>query len=62
MVISLSAAVLFGVVVLFLVRGGAMRASGAFAAMLFGFFLASTGIAPTINDLIASTVGMLSSL
>lgn len=62
MVISLSAAVLSGAVVLILVRAGAMRTSGATAAVLFGFFLASTGIAPTINHLITSTLSALSSL
>ncbi|MET9847900.1 hypothetical protein [Streptomyces ossamyceticus] len=41
---------------------GYLRLWPALAAVLFGFTLASTGIAPAITSGITSVVGMLSSL
>ncbi|GAA2389395.1 hypothetical protein GCM10010420_11300 [Streptomyces glaucosporus] len=32
-----------------LIRGGSLKAGPALVAVLFGFFLASTGMAPAIN-------------
>ncbi|SCK47264.1 hypothetical protein [Streptomyces sp. WMMB 322] len=62
MVISLSAVVLFGAILLILIRHRAMHISGALTAVLFGFFLASTGIAPVINELLNSAQHALTNL
>lgn len=50
MILSVSAVVLFGVLLFVLLRNGALRAGSAIVAAMFGFFLASTGIAPAIHD------------
>ncbi|CAO0828952.1 hypothetical protein SMICM17S_11763 [Streptomyces microflavus] len=40
---------LFAVVLVVLIRGGSIKPGPALVAVLFGFFLASTGMAPSIN-------------
>ncbi|MEU5756749.1 hypothetical protein [Streptomyces sp. NPDC047829] len=62
MALSLSAAVLLGIIVAVLVKGGYVRVGSAVACTLFGFTLAATGLAPAINSGIASIAGLLSSL
>ncbi|WP_424864068.1 hypothetical protein [Streptomyces sp. MMS24-I29] len=62
MVVSLSAVILLGIIVFALFRGGYVRAWSALACAGFGFTLASTGIAPAINNGLASLAGLLSSL
>ncbi|MBT2414409.1 hypothetical protein J7I94_28345 [Streptomyces sp. ISL-12] len=62
MALSISAAVLLGIIVAVLVKGGYVRAGSAVACTLFGFTLAATGLAPAINSGIASIAGLLSSL
>ncbi|MFJ6889597.1 hypothetical protein ACIQRC_32745 [Streptomyces californicus] len=57
MALSISAAVLLGV----LVKGGYVRFGSALTCTLFGFTLAATGLAPTINSGLASLAGMVSS-
>lgn len=47
--ISLSVVVLLLVILVVMIRGGSIKPGPALVAMLFGFFLASTGIAPSIN-------------
>ncbi|GAB2881465.1 hypothetical protein [Streptomyces mayteni] len=54
MVISFSLALLFGVIMFFMIRGGAIRWGPAIVAILFGFSLASTGAADPINDFLTS--------
>ncbi|QNP63304.1 hypothetical protein [Streptomyces genisteinicus] len=49
MAISLSVVVLLLVILVVMIRGGSIKAGPAVVAVLFGFFLASTGIAPSIN-------------
>ncbi|MCQ6552909.1 hypothetical protein NPS70_06815 [Streptomyces sp. C10-9-1] len=49
MAISLSVVVLLLVILVVMVRGGSIKPGPALVAILFGFFLASTGIAPSIN-------------
>ncbi|MFI6639702.1 hypothetical protein [Streptomyces sp. NPDC050504] len=59
MAISLSAVVLLAVILVVLIRSGSLKAGPAVAAVLFGFFLASSGMAPTINnflDQVADTI------
>ncbi|MFF7986995.1 hypothetical protein ACFZDK_49315 [Streptomyces sp. NPDC007901] len=62
MALTVSLVVLAGVAVLILLRTGYLRIWPALAAGLFGFTLASTGIAPAITNAISSIAGMLSSL
>ncbi|MEV0688769.1 MULTISPECIES: hypothetical protein [unclassified Streptomyces] len=63
MAISLSVVVLLAIVLVVLIRGGSIKAGPAIVAILFGFFLASTGMAPSINrflDSIADTISSIS--
>ena len=63
MAISLSVVVLLAIVLVVLIRGGSLKAGPAIVAMLFGFFLASTNIAPSVNrflDSIAETISKIS--
>ena len=62
MVISLSLVVVAALIVLVLLRTGYLRLWPAVASTLFGFLLASTGIAPAITDTITSVTGWISSL
>ncbi|MDT0307593.1 hypothetical protein RM780_11535 [Streptomyces sp. DSM 44917] len=54
MVITFSLALLFGVIMFFLIRGGAIRWGPAIVAILFGFSLASTGAADPIQNFLES--------
>lgn len=49
MAVSISVVVLLAIAVLVLLRSGALRLLPALAAIGFGFFLASTGVADPIN-------------
>lgn len=63
MAISLSVVLLLAIVLVVLIRGGSIKAGPAIVAVLFGFFLASTGIAPSISrflDSIAETIKQIS--
>ncbi|MFE3481635.1 hypothetical protein [Streptomyces anulatus] len=40
---------LFAVILVVMIRGGSIKTGPAIVAALFGFFLASTGMAPSIN-------------
>ncbi|MFB7211054.1 hypothetical protein [Streptomyces sp. NPDC056255] len=62
MALSISAAVLLGIIVAVLVKGGYVRAGSMLACTLFGFTLAATGLAPVINRGLASLAGLISSL
>ncbi|UXY24987.1 hypothetical protein N8I84_41895 (plasmid) [Streptomyces cynarae] len=61
MIVSVSAALLLFIVVVMLLRQGYVRIGSALACSAFGFFLASTGIAPAITTLL-HTVAQLASL
>ncbi|MDT0342766.1 hypothetical protein [Streptomyces litchfieldiae] len=50
MVISFSLALLFGVIMFFMIRGGVIKWGPAIVAILFGFSLASTGANDPIED------------
>ncbi len=59
MAISLSVVLLLAIVLVVLIRGGSLKGGPAAVAVLFGFFLASTGMAPSIQrflDSIAETI------
>ena len=63
MAISLSVVLLLAIVLVVLIRGGSIKAGPALVAVLFGFFLASTGMAPSINrfmNSIAETINQIS--
>ncbi|MGP4111650.1 hypothetical protein ACTWP5_12115 [Streptomyces sp. 4N509B] len=57
MEITFSLALLFGVVLFFMIRGGSMKWGPAVVAILFGFTLASTGASDAIEDLLDSVTG-----
>ncbi|MFD7426336.1 hypothetical protein [Streptomyces sp. NPDC059814] len=63
MAISLSVVLLFAIILVVLIRGGSIKAGPAIVAVLFGFFLASTGMAPSIQkfmDSIAQSINQIS--
>ncbi|MFF5442624.1 hypothetical protein [Streptomyces achromogenes] len=62
MAISLSVVVLLAVILVILIRGGNLKPGPAIAAVLFGFFLASTGMAPSINRFLNSIADSISSI
>ncbi|MFH8642277.1 hypothetical protein [Streptomyces goshikiensis] len=62
MQLSLSAVVLLAVVLVVLIRGGHLKWPAAVVAVLFGFFLAGTTVAPQIQggiDGVTSTVSKI---
>ncbi|MFG2394605.1 hypothetical protein ACIP46_35870 [Streptomyces lavendulae] len=62
MALTVSLVVFAGILVVVLVRTGYLRLWPALAAVLFGFSLASTGIAPAINSTIGGIAGWLGTL
>nr|WP_163017260.1 hypothetical protein [Streptomyces chartreusis] len=62
MVVTVSAVVLLGIIVFILLRGGSVRAWPALACTGFGYFLASTGAAPVIADVISTVTGWIPSI
>ena len=62
MAISLSVVLLLAIVLVVLIRGGSIKAGPAIVAVLFGFFLASTGMAPSINRFLNSIAETINSI
>lgn len=62
MAISLSVVLLLGIILVVMVRGGSIKSGPAIVAVLFGFFLASTGAAPTINDAMDSIANAINDI
>ncbi|SCK20253.1 hypothetical protein H181DRAFT_01474 [Streptomyces sp. WMMB 714] len=62
MAISLSVVLLLAVILVVMIRGGSMKAGPAVVAVLFGFFLASTGMAPSINRFMNSVADMINQI
>ncbi|PBC76163.1 hypothetical protein BX265_0866 [Streptomyces sp. TLI_235] len=62
MLFTVSAALLFGVALALMLRFKAVSLSGAIVAALFGFYLASTGIAPSVNGAITGLFRTLANL
>ncbi|MFF4159435.1 hypothetical protein [Streptomyces sp. NPDC001678] len=54
MAISLSAVLLLAIILVVMIRSKNIKAGPAIVAILFGFFLASTGMAPSINRFLSS--------
>jgi hypothetical protein len=59
MVVSVSAVLLLGVLVIFFVRKSALKPVHAIICSLLGFYLASTSMAPGIQDASSSFAGMM---
>ncbi|MET9429502.1 MULTISPECIES: hypothetical protein [unclassified Streptomyces] len=62
MAISLSVVLLLAIILVVMIRSGSIKAGPAIVAALFGFFLASTGMAPSIQkflDSIASSINQI---
>ncbi|MER7920429.1 MULTISPECIES: hypothetical protein [unclassified Streptomyces] len=62
MAISLSVVVLLAVILVVLLRGKSLKAGPALVAILFGFFLASSGMAPSIQRFLNSIADSISSI
>ncbi|MDG5806880.1 hypothetical protein CTU88_11525 [Streptomyces sp. JV178] len=59
MILNISGVVLLGVIVFLFFRKDGLKASHAIVVTLFGFYLASTGIAPSITAGGESLAGLL---
>ncbi|MFH8343893.1 hypothetical protein [Streptomyces sp. NPDC018045] len=62
MALSLSVVLLLGIIMIVLIRGKSLKAGPAIVAILFGFFLASTGIAPSINRFLNSVADTINNI
>ncbi|GAA3501216.1 hypothetical protein ACIQUO_17670 [Streptomyces albogriseolus] len=62
MALSISAVVLLAIVVFLLIKKSGLKAGHAIVCMLLGFYLASSTIAPTINEVTTNIAGMIGSL
>jgi hypothetical protein len=60
--ISLSVVLLLAIVLVVLIRGGSIKAGPAVVAVLFGFFLASTGMADDIQRFLNSIAETINSI
>ncbi|MFD7442128.1 hypothetical protein [Streptomyces sp. NPDC059909] len=62
MAISLSVVLLLAIILVVMIRGGSIKAGPAIVAALFGFFLASTGMAPSINNFLNSLADSINAI
>lgn len=62
MAITVSLVALFGLVLFFLLRSKTLGYGSAFIAMMFGFYLASTGAYQPMNDLTTAVVNAIGNL
>ncbi|MEU7725188.1 hypothetical protein AB0B78_08060 [Streptomyces sp. NPDC040724] len=62
MAITVSLVALFGLVLFFLLRSKTLGYGSAFVAMMFGFFLASTGASGPMNELTTAIIKAVSDL
>ncbi|MFI0219084.1 hypothetical protein [Streptomyces lydicus] len=60
--VRISVILVLGIVVIALIRGGSLKAGPAIVSILFGFFLASTTLAPTITKFVATIAKTVSSI
>nr|WP_202432112.1 hypothetical protein [Streptomyces sp. SID7804] len=58
----MSVVLLLAIILVVLIRGGSLKAGPAVVAVLFGFFLASTGMADDIQRFLDSIAGMINSI
>ncbi|MBA0051407.1 hypothetical protein E0L36_11050 [Streptomyces sp. AJS327] len=59
MALSISAVVLLAIIVFLLVKKAGLKAGHAVVCVLLGFYLASSSIAPTINEVTTNVAGMI---
>ncbi|MBA2945105.1 MULTISPECIES: hypothetical protein [Streptomyces] len=59
MAITVSLVALFGLVLFFLLRSNTLGYGSAFVAVMFGFYLASTGASEPVTELTAAVVNAL---
>ncbi|MGY0491984.1 hypothetical protein [Streptomyces sp. WG-D5] len=59
MALSISAVVLFAIIVFILIKKSGLKAGHAVVCMLLGFYLASSSIAPTIKELTTNVAEMV---
>jgi hypothetical protein len=62
MAVTVSLVFLFGLILFFLLRQRSLSGGAAFTAVMFGFFLASTGAAGPINEMAAAVVNAIPDL
>ncbi|MBK3643197.1 hypothetical protein ACFV29_02025 [Streptomyces sp. NPDC059690] len=62
MALSISAVVLLAIVVFLLVKKSGLKGGHALVCILLGFYLASSTVAPTINDLTTNIASMIGSI
>ncbi|MEV2247440.1 hypothetical protein [Streptomyces sp. NPDC049970] len=62
MAITVSLVFLFGLVLFFLLRSSTLGWGSAFIAVMFGFFLASTGASGPINELTTAVINAVPNL
>ena len=62
MAVTISLALLFGFVLVMLLRSKTLGPGSAFVAVMFGFYLASTGAADTVNQLMSAVVNAIPDL
>ncbi|MEU6219888.1 hypothetical protein ABZ845_20570 [Streptomyces sp. NPDC047022] len=62
MAISLSVVLLLAIILVVMIRGGSIKAGPAIVAILFGFFLASTTMAPSISRFLNSIAETVNSI
>jgi len=61
-VISLSAVLLLAIVLAVMIRSNSIKVGPAIVAALFGFFLASTDMAPDVNNFLNSVADTISQI
>jgi hypothetical protein len=57
--LSISAVVLLAIIVILLVKKSGLKAGHAVVCMLLGFYLSSSSIAPTIEQVTSNVAGMI---
>ncbi|MBU6535513.1 hypothetical protein ACFUIW_30280 [Streptomyces sp. NPDC057245] len=62
MAVSISVVLLLLILAVIFLRNGGLKISHALVCLLLGFYLASTSIAPTINNGLTATADIVSSL
>ena len=62
MAISLSVVLLLGIILVVMIRSGSIKPGPAIVAALFGFFLAPTGMGPSINRFVNSIIESISQI
>ena len=62
MVISLSAVLLLAIVLVVMIRSKSIKVGPAIVAALFGFFVASTNVAPDVNRFLTSVVDTINQI